>query len=87
MNLIRGQLGPIATRLIVLVVLLYLVIVPLVILVLASLRDPGKGLPFGHSSFWSLSNYTEVFANARTWELVANTVVLSLGSLVLAFAI
>ncbi|HEX9497050.1 MAG TPA: hypothetical protein VF926_01335, partial [Mycobacterium sp.] len=69
------------------VVMLYLVIVPVVILVVASLRDPGNGLPFGHSSFWSAVNYTQVFANARTWELVANTIVLSLGSLVAAFAI
>jgi iron(III) transport system permease protein len=85
--MMRGQVGHIVTRLIILVVMLYLVIVPVVILVVASLRDPGNGLPFGHSSFWSAVNYTQVFANARTWELVANTIVLSLGSLVLAFAI
>lgn len=87
MNMIRGQVGHIVTRLIILAVMLYLVVVPVVILVLASLRDPGNGLPFGHFSFWSAANYTQVFANARTWELVANTIVLSLGSLVLAFAI
>jgi iron(III) transport system permease protein len=85
--MIRGQVGHIVTRLIILVVMLYLVIVPVVILVVASLRDPGNGLPFGHSSSWSAVNYTQVFANARTWELVANTIVLSLGSLALAFAI
>ncbi len=85
--MLRGQVGHIVTRLIILVVMLYLVIVPVVILVVASLRDPGNGLPFGHSSFWSAVNYTQVFANARTWELVANTIVLSLGSLVAAFAI
>jgi iron(III) transport system permease protein len=87
MNLIRGQVGHLVTRLLVLVVMLYLVIVPLAILILASLRDPGNGLPFGHSSFWSGVNYVDVFANSRTWELVWNTIVLSLGSLVLAFAI
>jgi iron(III) transport system permease protein len=87
MRLIRGQFGHVATRLIVLIVMLYLVVVPLVILVVCSLRDPGRGLPFGHTSFWSAVNYKEVFLNGRTWELVANTVVLSLGSLLLAFAI
>ncbi|WP_237682933.1 ABC transporter permease [Mycolicibacterium agri] len=87
MNMLRGQIGQVATRLIVLVVMLYLVVVPLVILILASLRDPGRGLPFGRTSFWSAVNYKEVFANARTWELVANTIVLSLGSLMLAFVI
>jgi iron(III) transport system permease protein len=87
MKLIRGQVGHLAVRLIVLVLMLYLVMVPVVILLMASFRDPGKGLPFGHSSFWSAVNYKEVFLNGRTWELVWNTIVLSFGSLVLAFAI
>jgi iron(III) transport system permease protein len=72
---------------IVLFVMLYLVVVPLAILILASLRDQGGGLPFGSRSFWSLVHYQEVFLNARTWELVWNTVLLSFGALALAFAI
>jgi iron(III) transport system permease protein len=87
MNLIRGQVGQIATRFIILLVMIYLVIVPVVILLLASARDAGKGLPFGHSSFWSGVNYGEVFLNARTWQLVWNTILLSVGALALAFAI
>src|SRR5690349_14842157 len=87
MNLIRGQLGQIVTRFLILLVMLYLVIVPVVILLLASARDAGKGLPFGHSSFWSGVNYGEVFLDARTWGLVWNTMLLSVGALALAFAI
>ncbi len=87
MNLIRGQVGRLTARLVVLVLMLYLVMVPVMILLAASFRDPGKGLPFGHSSFWSAVNYQEVFLSGRTWELVWNTIVLSFGSLMLAFAI
>lgn len=87
MNLIRGQLGQIVTRFLILLVMVYLVIVPVVILLLASARDAGKGLPFGHSSVWSGVNYGEVFLDARTWQLVWNTILLSVGALALAFAI
>jgi iron(III) transport system permease protein len=87
MNLLRGRVGQFSTRVLVLGVLAYLVVVPLIILVLASARDQGGGLPFGSRSFWSAVHYREVFLNARTWELVWNTVLLSFGSLALAFAI
>jgi iron(III) transport system permease protein len=87
MNLIRGQLGQIVTRFLILLVMVYLVIVPVVILLLASARDAGKGLPFGHSSVWSGVNYGEVFLDTRTWQLVWNTILLSVGALALAFAI
>lgn len=87
MNLLRGRVGQFSTRLLVLFVMIYLVVVPLVILVLASLRDQGGGLPFGSRSFWSAVHYKEVFLNARTWELVWNTVLLAFGSLAVAFAI
>lgn len=83
-RLARGQLG---SRALLLLVLCYLVLVPLCILLLASFRDGGGGLPFSRRSSWSLVNYREVFLDGRTYQLIGNTLLLSLGALVVAFAI
>lgn len=76
-----------APRLVVLLVLAYIVIVPIGILVFASFRDARGGLPFDAVSTWSLDNFRAVFLESRTYELLGNTLVLSIGALALAFAI
>jgi iron(III) transport system permease protein len=87
MKALHGRFGQGTARVAVVLGLAYLVLVPAVILVAASLRDSSGRLPFSTKSPWSLRNYAEVFLQGRTYELLWNTILLSFGALVLAFAI
>jgi iron(III) transport system permease protein len=64
-------------------VLVLLTLVPLAVLLVASLRP--EGLP--SSPGWTLDHYTEVWGSARHWRLVANTLVFSGCSTLLAIVL
>jgi iron(III) transport system permease protein len=63
--------------------LVLLTLVPLAVLLAASLRP--EGLP--SSPGWTLDHYTEVWGSARNWRLVANTLVFAGCSTFLAIVI
>jgi iron(III) transport system permease protein len=63
--------------------LVLLTLVPLVVLLVASLRP--EGLP--SSPGWTLDHYTEVWGSARNWRLVANTLVFAGCSTLLAIVL
>lgn len=64
-------------------VLVLLTLVPLAVLLVASLRP--EGLP--SSPGWTLDHYTEVWGSARHWRLAANTLVFSGCSTLLAIVL
>ena len=63
--------------------LVLLTLVPLAVLLIASLRP--EGLP--SSPGWTLDHYTEVWGSARNWRLVANTLVFAGCSTLLAIVL
>jgi iron(III) transport system permease protein len=65
-----------------LLILLGLVAIPVVVLLVASLRPAGQ-LPFT-GTVWTTATYAEVFGNASTYHLLTNTVLYAAGSLAVA---
>ena len=70
----------------VVVVLIYLVLGPLAMLLFTSVRSQ-DALPLDAEAAWTLSNYVEVLQDPTTYELLLNTIVVSTGSMGLAFII
>jgi iron(III) transport system permease protein len=70
----------------VVVVLVYLVIGPLAMLLFTSLRSADV-LPLDPAATWTLANYAEVLRDPATYRLLANTLIVSTGSMGLAFVI
>jgi iron(III) transport system permease protein len=70
----------------VLVVLCYLVLGPLAVLFIASVRTP-ELLPFDTGSTWTLESYVTVLTNPHLYELLWNTLSIGAGSMVVAFVL
>lgn len=70
----------------VLVVLVFLVLGPLAVLVVSSARLTEGTLPFEPESSWTTANYAAVFS-AGTASIVWNTLILTVGALVVAFGV
>lgn len=68
------------------IVLCYVVVVPLAIVGIASLRTPGA-LPFDIGTTWTFSNYAEVVQAPGFGRLVLNTVLIATASMAIAFTI
>jgi iron(III) transport system permease protein len=69
------------------VVLMYLILGPLGVLLFSSFKRTDGTLPFEAASPWTMENYRDVFLSAGTYSVLWNTLVFSVGSLVLSFAI
>jgi len=69
------------------IVLLYLVLGPLVMLVLAAFEDTSGGVVIRPPFPWTGANFSHVFANAHTYSVLWSTVIFSAGALVFAFAV
>jgi iron(III) transport system permease protein len=65
-----------------LLILLGLVAIPVVVLLVASLRPAGQ-LPFTGTA-WTTATYAEIFGNAGTYHLLKNTFLYAAGSLAVA---
>ena len=72
---------------IVVVLLAYLVIAPLLMSTLSSFRLTNGVLPFENGATWSLQNYATVLLNPDTYSVLFNTLVFSVGSLLIAFVL
>jgi len=71
---------------VVLVVLAYLVLGPLLLLFVTSVRTP-QLLPFDPGATWTWESYVEVLGNPRLYELLGNTIGISAGSMTVAFVL
>jgi iron(III) transport system permease protein len=80
----RGEIGEALLALIYLIVLL-LVGIPLVTVVVASLR-PGDQLPF-EAGVWTLANFVEAFGSSLTVQLIGNTLIYTIATLCCAIPI
>jgi iron(III) transport system permease protein len=67
--------------------LIYLVISPLLMLLVASLQDTSSGVRIFPPIEWSFTNFERVFGDARTYSSILSTTIFAAGSLLLAFAI
>jgi iron(III) transport system permease protein len=72
---------------IVVAVLAYLVIAPVLMSTISSLRLTIGVLPFESGASWSFANYAEVFLDPGTYEVLVNTLVFTAGSLVIALSL
>ncbi|HET9188842.1 MAG TPA: ABC transporter permease subunit, partial [Acidothermaceae bacterium] len=68
-------------------VLLYLVLGPLVMLVLAAFEDTSGGVRIRPPFPWTTANFNHVFANAHTYTVLWSTIIFSAGALAFAFAV
>lgn len=78
----RGLLAPVVVAL-----LVYLVIAPLLMTTLSSFKLTVGVLPFEPGSIWSLQNYATVFLDPATYSIIINTLVFSVGSLLMAITL
>lgn len=69
------------------VVLLYLVLGPLVMLVLAAFENTSGGVRIRPPFPWTTANFNHVFANAHTYTVLWSTIIFSAGALAFAFAV
>ncbi|MGP1674600.1 MAG: ABC transporter permease [Candidatus Limnocylindrales bacterium] len=69
------------------VVLVYLVLGPVFMLVLSSLKATDGTLPFEAGVPWTLDNYINVLTNPGTYEVLGNTFVFAIGALALSFSL
>jgi iron(III) transport system permease protein len=67
--------------------LVYLVIGPLGMLIYSSLRQSAGLLPFDETAVWTLQNYADIFLSPTTYRLLATTLVVGAGSLVVSFSL
>lgn len=67
--------------------LVYLVLAPLVLVVVSSLKLTKGYLPFEPEAPWSIANYGEVFLDPGTYSVLVNTLVFSVASLAIALVI
>ena len=67
--------------------LIYLVLGPLLMLLLASFQDASAGIRIFPPIDWSLINFSRVFGNSRTYAYLLATAIFAVGSLVFAFSI
>jgi iron(III) transport system permease protein len=65
----------------VIAILVYLVVGPLAMLIFSSFKGTIGFLPFEAGSPWTLDNYNGVFLNARTYRVLADTLIFTAGSL------
>jgi iron(III) transport system permease protein len=91
LNVLPRQLGgrrevgllPVA----VVLVLGYLVLAPVAMAILSSFKLTEGVLPFEDAAEWTLQNYRTVFLDAGTYSVLANTLIFSVGSVVLSMGI
>jgi iron(III) transport system permease protein len=69
-----------------LVVLGYLILYPLVLVVLSSIRTPGQ-LPFDEGTSWVFGNYADVVTAPHFGHLLLDTILVSVVSMAIAFTI
>lgn len=69
------------------VVLVYLVLGPVFMLVLSSLKATEGTLPFEAGVPWTLDNYITVLTNPATYGVLGNTFVFAIGALALSFSL
>jgi iron(III) transport system permease protein len=88
---LRLALGRIQSRTVaiaaIVVLLLYLVIGPVGMLVFSTFRATVGQLPFGADVAWTFQNYVQVFTSPSTYAVLSNTLIFSIGSLILSFAL
>jgi iron(III) transport system permease protein len=68
-------------------VLVYLVVGPVLMLVLSSLRGTDGTLPFESGVPWTLDNYLTVLTNPSTYTVLLNTSLFAFGSLAVSFGL
>jgi iron(III) transport system permease protein len=68
-------------------VLVYLVIGPVLMLVLSSLRGTDGTLPFEAGVPWTLDNYIRVLTNPSTYSVLLNTFLFAFGALAVSFGL
>jgi iron(III) transport system permease protein len=68
-------------------ILIYLILGPLGVLIYSSFKRTVGTLPFEAESTWTLENYRQVFFSSGTYSVLWNTMIFSVGSLIVSFAI
>ena len=71
---------------VIVVVLAYLVVGPLALLFITSVRTP-EALPFDVGTTWTFESYVEVLRNPDLYELLWNTLGIAAGSMCVAFVL
>jgi iron(III) transport system permease protein len=79
--------GPELIKVPAVLVLLYLVLGPIVMLILASLEDTSRGVTVRSPIPWSLGNFHDVFADSKTYSVLFTTLVFAGSCLLLSFVI
>ncbi len=79
----------IAARYAVLVIVAGIVLIPLVVVALGGFKSTGelRTNPFGLPSVWRFDAYTEILGGGRFWRSLLNSVILSLGTVILTLAV
>lgn len=75
--------GPGLLALVLVGVLAYLVLLPIVVLAISSLRPSG----FLFDSGFTLSNYVDVYTNPRTWRMLGQTLIFAVGGTTIALVL
>lgn len=80
----RGLAGS-GTRIVTLVVLVYLVAGPLIMLVVTTFQDTSKGVVIRPPFPWTFANITTIVASPSTYRVLGATAIFTVGALLLSF--
>lgn len=69
------------------VALVYLVLGPLLMLLVSSFKSTEARLPFEEGTPFTLENYTHVFLDAQTYQILGTTLIFAVGSLSIGFVL